>query len=93
MSVKVSGNLVTNSAPVLRAAVRDGQGIVLAPTFIGLPDLADKLVVPLLTDHRPITFAINASYPTRHHLSSKVRTFLDLAAAHFARHRAALNPD
>lgn len=93
MSVKVSGNLVTNSAPVLRAAALDGQGIVLAPTFIGLPDLADKLVVPLLADHRPINFAINASYPTRHHLSTKVRAFLDLAAQHFARHRAELNPD
>jgi DNA-binding transcriptional LysR family regulator len=93
MSVKVSGNLVTNSAPVLRAAAIDGQGIVLAPTFIALSDLADKLVVPLLPDHRPITFAINASYPTRHHLSTKVRAFLDLAAQHFARHRAELNPD
>jgi DNA-binding transcriptional LysR family regulator len=93
MSVKVSGNLVTNSAPVLRAAAIDGQGIVLAPTFIAMSDLADKLVVPLLPDHRPITFAINASYPTRHHLSTKVRAFLDLAAQHFARHRAELNPD
>jgi DNA-binding transcriptional LysR family regulator len=93
MSVRVSGNLVTNSAPVLRAAALDGQGIVLAPTFIGLADLADELLVPLLPDHRPITFAINASYPTRHHLSTKVRAFLDLAAQHFARHRAELNPD
>jgi DNA-binding transcriptional LysR family regulator len=93
MSVKVSGNLISNNAPVLRAAVLDGQGIILAPTFIGLPDLADKLIVPLLPDHRPINFAINASYPTRHHLSTKVRAFLDLAAAHFARHRVELNPD
>lgn len=93
MSVKVSGNLVTNNAPVLRAAALDGQGIILAPTFIGLADLAENLVVPLLPDHRPINFAINASYPTRHHLSTKVRAFLDLAAEQFARHRAALNPD
>jgi DNA-binding transcriptional LysR family regulator len=93
MSVKVSGNLISNNAPVLRAAALDGQGIILAPTFIGLPDLADRLIVPLLPDHRPINFAINASYPTRHHLSTKVRAFLDLAAAHFARHRAELNPD
>jgi len=91
--VKVSGNLVTNNAPTLRAVALDGQAIVLAPTFIALPDLAAKLVVPLLPDHRPITFAINASYPTRHHLSTKVRAFLDLAAEHFARHRAELNPD
>jgi DNA-binding transcriptional LysR family regulator len=93
MSVKVSGNLVTNNAPTLRAMALDGQGIVLAPTFIALPDIAAGLVVPLLPDHRPINFAINASYPTRHHLSTKVRAFLDLAAEHFARHRQELNPD
>ena len=49
--------------------------------------------MPLLPDHRPINFVINASYPTRHHLSTKVRAFLDLAAEHFARHRAEINPD
>jgi hypothetical protein len=36
---------------------------------------------------------MNASYPTRHHLSSKVRTFLDLTAEHIARHRAELDFD
>ena len=58
-----------------------------------MPDLAAGLVVPLLPDHRAINFVINASYPTRHHLSTKVRAFLDLAAEHFARHRAEINPD
>lgn len=93
MSVKVSGNLIANNAPILRAAALGGQGIIMAPTFIGMPDLQAGLLVPLLPGHRAINFALNASYPTRHHLSTKVRAFLDLAAEHFARHRQDLNPD
>jgi DNA-binding transcriptional LysR family regulator len=93
MSVKVSGNLTTNNAPTLRAAALDGQGIIMAPSFIGMPDLKAGLLTQLLSDHRALDFVINASYPARHHLSAKVRVFLDLAAEHFARHRQEINPD
>ncbi len=93
MSVKVSGRLISNSAPTLRAMALEGHGIIMAPTFIGLPDLEAGRLVRLLPDHRAVGFAMNASYPTRHHLSSKVRTFLDLAAEHIARHRAELDFD
>ena len=91
MSVKVSGRLITNSAPTLRTMALEGHGIIMAPSFIGMPDLAAGRLVRLLPDHRAVGFAMNASYPTRHHLSSKVRTFLDLAAEHIARHRAELD--
>jgi DNA-binding transcriptional LysR family regulator len=92
-SVRVSGNLVSNSAATIRAMALAGRGIVMAPTFIGAEDLAAGRLVRLLPDHRAVPFVINASYPTRHHLSTKVRAFLDLAAEHIARHRTALNPD
>jgi DNA-binding transcriptional LysR family regulator len=91
LSVRVSGNLVTNSGPTMRAVALDGQGILLAPTFLFAEDLEAGRLVRLLPDHRAIEFAINASYPTRHHLSVKVRAFLDLAAEHFVRHRQGLN--
>lgn len=93
MSVKISGNLVTNNAAILRATALAGQGIIMAPTFIGGEDLRAGHLVRLLPDHRAVDFAINATYPTRHHLSSKVRAFLDLAAEHFNRHRQELNAD
>jgi len=93
MSVRISGNLVTNNAPTMRAVALDGQGILLAPTFMAGEDLEAGRLVRLLPDHRALEFAINASYPTRHHLSVKVRAFLDLAAEHFVRHRQGLNPD
>jgi DNA-binding transcriptional LysR family regulator len=91
VSVKVSGNLVTNNASVLRASALAGQGIVMAPTFIGAEDIKAGRLVRLQPDHRAVDFAINATAPTRHHLSPKVRAFLDLAAEHMARHRQELN--
>lgn len=93
VSVKVWGNLITNNAPVLRLAALQGQGVIMAPTFIGADDLRAGGIVRLLPDHRAVDFAINASYPTRHHLSTKVRAFLDLATRHMAQHRAQLAAD
>jgi DNA-binding transcriptional LysR family regulator len=91
VSVRVSGNLVTNSATTMMEAALAGQGIMMAASFLGVADdLRTGRLVRLLPDHKPIDFAINATYPTRHHLSSKVRAFLDLAADHMARHRQEL---
>jgi DNA-binding transcriptional LysR family regulator len=41
-----------------------------------------------MSDYRPVEFAINAIYPHKHHLSTKVRRFIDLLAERFAAHRA-----
>ncbi len=43
-------------------------------------------LVEILPAWRPVEFAINALYPHRHQLSSKVRIFIDLMSDHFARH-------
>ena len=50
-----------------------GHGLFLAPSFLIADELAAGLLVPLLAEHRPVEFAINAIYPHRHHLSTKVR--------------------
>lgn len=91
VSVKVGGNLVSNNATTILETARAGEGIILAAGFLGFADdLGTGRLVRLLPDHRPIDFAINATYPTRHHLSSKVRAFLDLAVEHIGRHRQEL---
>ena len=92
-SVRVSGSVVTNSADVLRALALGGHGIFLAPSFIIVDDIKSGALVRLLADHHPTEFAINAIYPHRHQLSAKVRTFIDLASAHFAEHRKWMDPD
>ncbi len=86
-SVHVTGNMMTSSAEALRLLAIAGIGVILGPTFMVMEDLAEGSLVPLLPDHRAAEFAINAVYPSRHHVSAKVRTFIDLLAAKFETHR------
>jgi DNA-binding transcriptional LysR family regulator len=92
-SVRVSGNLLSSSAETLRAAALAGQGIFLAPGFVIAEDLEAGRLVPILGEYRPVEFPINAVYPHRHHLSAKVRAFLDLLARRIGEHRRWMDPE
>jgi DNA-binding transcriptional LysR family regulator len=91
-SVRISGNLVSNSGDTLRMAALQGIGILLAPGFLITDDLEAGRLIRLLPEYRPLEFAMNAVYPHRHHLSAKVRTFIDLLAHHSAEHQKLINP-
>jgi DNA-binding transcriptional LysR family regulator len=86
-SIKVTGNLVSNTAEALRVMALRGQGLFLGPSFLIEEDIEAGRLVEILPAWQPMEFAINAFYPHRHQLSSKVRVFIDLMAEHFARHR------
>lgn len=92
VSVRVSGNLLTNSGETLRAAALGGIGVFLAAGFLVTDDLASGRLVRLLPDYKPVEFAMNVVYPHRHHLSAKVRMFIDLLAQHSADHQRLMNP-
>jgi DNA-binding transcriptional LysR family regulator len=92
-AVRVSGNLLSASGETLRHVALAGQGLFLAPSFIAGEDLRAGRLVGVLDGYRPVDFAINAIYPHRHHLSAKVRSFIDLAVARFAAQRQWLAPD
>lgn len=85
--VKVSGSMVTNSAETLRYLAINGRAVILAPSFLVSDDLAEGRLVPLLPRYRGVEFAINAVYPNKSHLPTKVRLFIDLLAERFAEHR------
>jgi DNA-binding transcriptional LysR family regulator len=87
LSVRVSGNVVTNSPETLRLLACMGRGIFLAPSFIVADSLASGELVPLLPAYPPVEFAINAIYQSRNHLSTKIRAFIDLLVERFAEHR------
>lgn len=91
-SVRVSGNLTSNSGETLRTAVLQGGAICLAAGFLVHDDLEEGRLVRLLPEYRPVEFAMNAIYPHRHHLSAKVRTFIDLLARHSAEQQKLINP-
>jgi DNA-binding transcriptional LysR family regulator len=91
-SVLVSGNLVSNSGETLRTAGLHGVGILLAPGFLIADDLESGRLIRLLPEYRPVEFAMNVVYPHRHHLSAKVRSFIDLLAHHSSEHQKLINP-
>jgi DNA-binding transcriptional LysR family regulator len=91
-AVRVSGNLITNSGETLRMAVLHGAGVCLAAGFLIHDDLEAGRLVRLLPEYRPVEMAMNAVYPHRHHLSAKVRIFIDLLARHSAEQQKLINP-
>ncbi|MBS1216830.1 MAG: LysR family transcriptional regulator [Proteobacteria bacterium] len=86
-SVRVSGPLHANNGELLAAVAVAGVGISLEPDFINGPDIEAGRLVPLLTDFEPRVTSIYAVYPSRRHLSAKVRVFVDFLAERFARER------
>lgn len=100
-SVAVEGNLQANSDNALRLAAVHGQGLALAPSFLLIDEIKSGRLVPVLIEFLQTEHAINAIYPHRHHLSAKVRSFIDLLVKHFhedpgwadsCRSRLAANP-
>ena len=83
MSVK--GLLESNDGQILRAAALDGMGILVQPTYILYDDMVAGRLVPVLDDWDLPRLTVNLAYPSRKHLSAKVRTFIDFMAEHFAK--------
>jgi len=91
-SVRISGNLITNSGETLRTVTLQGGAVCLAPGFLVHDDLESGRLVRLLPEYRPVEFSMNAVYPHRHHLSAKVRTFIDMLAHHSSEQQKRINP-
>jgi DNA-binding transcriptional LysR family regulator len=91
-SVRISGRLTCNSGETLRRAALDGIGIALAAGFLVHDDLESGRLVRLLPEYRTVELSMNAVYPHRHHLSAKVRTFIDMLAHHAAEQQKLINP-
>ena len=84
-TVQVKALLESNDGQVLRAAALDGLGILVQPTYILFDDIVAGRLVPVLDAWDLPRLTINLAYPTRRHLSAKVRTFIDFIAEYFER--------
>lgn len=83
-SVRVGGNLHSNNGDLLAEVAARGGGIVFEPAFIVGPEVRAGRLVPLLQDFEPAPVPIFAAYPSRKHLSAKVRLFVEFLAGSFA---------
>ena len=79
-AVRVAGPIHANNGRMLVALAAQGAGIALEPDFMVAPDLADGRLVPILDGWTPPAIPIHAAYPSRRHLSAKVRAFVDFLA-------------
>ena len=82
-SVRVSGNLHSNNGDLLAEAAAQGAGIVFEPAFIVGAEVRAGRLVPLLQDYVSAPMPIYAVYPSRKHLSAKVRLFVDFLVQRF----------
>jgi DNA-binding transcriptional LysR family regulator len=82
--VKVGGAAHANNGSMLAALAVAGAGVNLEPDFIVADDVRAGRLVPLLPGYVPPAIAINAAYPSRRHLSAKVRSFIDFLAQRYA---------
>ncbi|MBI2746077.1 MAG: LysR family transcriptional regulator [Burkholderiales bacterium] len=84
-ALQVKGLLESNDGQILRAAALDGMGILVQPTYIVYDDMVAGRLVPVLDEWDLPHLTVNLAYPSRKHLSAKVRTFIDFMAEHFVK--------
>jgi len=73
-----------NNGRMLAGLAAAGLGVVLEPDFIVAPEVHAGRLVRLLPGFQPPRSPIAAVYPSRRHLSAKVRSFVDYLAKRFA---------
>lgn len=83
IDVPIKGSVEANNGEMLLAVAEQGIGIVLEPDFSASAALKAGTLVPILTAYQPRRTNIYAVYPSRRHLSAKVRAFVDFLSERF----------
>ncbi|MDE2617198.1 MAG: LysR family transcriptional regulator [Burkholderiales bacterium] len=83
-SIEVHPRLRSNSGDTCRAAALADQGIVFQPGFLVGEDLKAGRLVEILPRYTGPEIDISVVYPSRHHLSHKVRAMVEFLSAAFA---------
>lgn len=81
--VRIKGRVNANNGDTLRAAALAGQGIIAQPAFLVGPDLAAGRLVEVLPGWEMQELGIYAVYPSRRHMSGKLRALLDFLGQAF----------
>ncbi|RDH87659.1 MAG: LysR family transcriptional regulator [endosymbiont of Escarpia spicata] len=77
ISVKITGNLRSDAGRLLLDAVVDGQGIMIAPSYMVAKALKEEQLEAVLEDYSLSPIGLYAIYPQSKHISTKVRAFVD----------------
>ena len=82
-AVKVNCHMHTNNGDTARAAALAGQGVIWQPTFLIGNDLRAGKLVRVLPEYRLPDIDVLALYPSRRHLSAKIRVAIDFLVEAF----------
>lgn len=77
VTIPISGPIKADNGDIIRLAALRGAGIVFQPPFIIGDDIDAGKLVRVLPDWQSAELGVYAVYPSRKHLSAKVRTFVD----------------
>ncbi len=80
IEIRPSGNVRTNDAEQIRAAVLCGLGLAHAPGWLFAPEIASGAVLVVLRNHEPAPLPISAVYPSGRRMATKLRVFIDFLA-------------
>ncbi|RDK02870.1 LysR family transcriptional regulator [Paraburkholderia lacunae] len=82
--VQVNCRMHTNNGDTARAAALAGRGIIWQPTFLIGDDLRTGKLVRVLPEYRLPDIDVLALYPSRRHVSAKVRAAIDFLVDAFS---------
>ena len=80
VQVEVPHRVQCNSANLEVSLAMAGHGIIRVPEFYVEQQVKDGLLVPLFTEYGHHKIDVYVVYPSRKHLSSKVRAFIDFVS-------------
>jgi DNA-binding transcriptional LysR family regulator len=82
--VEVNCHMHTNNGDTARAAALAGHGVIWQPTFLIGDDLRAGRLIRVLPEYRLPDIDVLALYPSRRHVSAKVRAAIDFLVEAFA---------
>lgn len=82
--IKTKPCIQTNNGDTCLAAALTHQGIILQPSFLVGPYLANGQLQEILPNFPSVILGIFAVYPSRKYLTPKVRVFIDFLSQEFA---------
>lgn len=84
-SVRTRSTVRCNNGDTCRSITVAGGGISLQPSFMVSDDLRSGVLVEVLPQYQSVELGVYIVYPTRKHLSPKVRALINFLVERFAR--------
>lgn len=83
VNVSMRSRIVINNGGAMREMAIAGLGIASLPIFLAADGLREGSLVQILRNYRLTPYTISAVYPPTHHVSTKVRTFINFLVQFF----------